>query len=109
MSSTESSFSNSISVSDSLDDFCMPTLLVFYILLLFVPNSLLLVSLTAKMISSLDTPATTSYKEKLLIALHNSIFIILLDICEQNILVIDEEWVGCLLDFPITGVVERKV
>jgi hypothetical protein len=69
----------------------MPTLLVFHILLLFVPNSLLLVSLTAKRISSPNTPATASYKEKLLIALHNSIFIVLLDIHEQNILVIDEE------------------
>ena len=40
MSSTESSFSNSISISDSLDDFCRPTLLFFEDLSLFVPNSL---------------------------------------------------------------------
>jgi hypothetical protein len=35
-----SSFSNSISISDSLDDFCMPTLPFFGDLLLFVPSSL---------------------------------------------------------------------
>ena len=40
MSSPESSFSNSISISDSLDDFCMPILPLFEDLLLFVPNSL---------------------------------------------------------------------
>jgi hypothetical protein len=40
-------------------------------------------------------------------ALHNSLLIILLDIREQNILVFDEEWVGRLLDFPTTGVVEK--
>jgi len=33
-------FSNPISISDSLDDSCMPTLPFFEELLLFVPNSL---------------------------------------------------------------------
>ena len=74
----------------------------------FVQNRLLLVSLTVKRISSTDTPATASYKKKLLIALHNSIFIVLLDIWEKNISVIDEEWVGRLLDFRTSGVVERN-
>jgi len=67
------------------------------------------VSLTAKTISSTDTPATGTCKEKLLIPLHNSLWIVLLDIWEQNILVFDEEWVRHLLDFPTTGVVERNV
>jgi len=70
---------------------------------------LLLVSLTAKTISSPDTPATATCKEKLSIALHNSFLIVLLDIWEQNILVFDEEWIGRLLDFPTIGVVERNV
>jgi hypothetical protein len=73
---------------------------------LFQIAFLLLDSLTAKRISSPDTPATTSRKEKLLIALHNSLSIVLLGIWEQNILVFDEEWVGRLLDFPSNGVVE---
>ena len=54
----------------------------------------MLVYLTAKRISATDTPATATCKEKLLIALHNSLLIILLDIWERNILVFDEEWVG---------------
>ena len=61
------------------------------------------------MIYSPDTPAVASCKEKLLIALCNSLLIVLLDIWEQNILVFDEEWVGRLLDFPTTGVVEINV
>ena len=40
MLSPESSFSNSISISEILDDFCMPTLPFSYVLFLFVPNSL---------------------------------------------------------------------
>jgi len=68
----------------------------------------LLVSLTANRISSTDTPGTATCKLKLLIALHNSLLIVLLDIWEQNILVFDAEWVGRLLDFPTIGVVERK-
>ena len=39
MSSPESSFSNSISISDSLDDSCMPNLHFSEDHLLFVPNS----------------------------------------------------------------------
>jgi len=58
---------------------------------LFQIAFLLLVSLTKKRISSPDTPATASCKEKLLIALHNSLLTGLLDIWEQNILVFDEE------------------
>jgi hypothetical protein len=73
---------------------------------LFQIAFLLLVSATAKRISSPDIPATASCKEKLLIALHNSLLIVLLDMWEQNILVFDEEWVGRLLDFPTIGVVE---
>ena len=97
-------------MSDSLDDFCMPTLSFFEdIFSLFQITFLLLVSLTAKGISSPDTPATVSCKEKLLIALHNTLVIVLLDIWEQNILVFDEEWVGHLLDLPTIGVVERNV
>jgi len=69
---------------------------------------LLLVSLTAKTISSPDTPATPSCKEKRLIFLHNSLFIGLLYIWEQNILVFDEECVGHLLDLPIINIVERN-
>ena len=96
----------------------MPTLPFFEDLLLFVPKTfyslfqiafLLLGSLTAKTISSTDTPATATCKEKLLIALHNSLLIVLLDILGQNILVSDEELVGRLLDFPTIGVVERNV
>ena len=40
MLSPELSFSNSISISVSLDDSCMPTLIFFEDLLLSVPNSL---------------------------------------------------------------------
>jgi len=96
----------------------MPVLPFFGDLLLFVPKtfysffqkaSLLLVSWRAKTISSTDSPATTPCKEKLLIALHSSLLIVLLGIWEQNILVFDEEWVGRLLDFPTNGVAERNV
>jgi len=76
---------------------------------LFQITFLLLVSLTAKTISSTDTPATATCKEKMLIALHNSLLIVLLDIWEQNILVFHDEWIGRLLDFPTNGVVERNV
>jgi len=69
----------------------------------------MLVSLAAKRISSPDTPATASCKEMLLIALHNPLLIVLLRVWEQNILVFDEDWVGYLLDFSTTGVVERNV
>jgi len=75
---------------------------------LFQIAFLLLVSLRAKRISSPDTPATASCEHKLLIALHNSLLIVLLDIWEQNIMVFDEEWVGRLLEFPTIGVVERN-
>jgi len=75
---------------------------------LFQIAFLLLISLTAKTITSTDTPATPTCKEKLLIALHNSLLIVLLDIWEQNILLFDEEQVGSLLDFPTFGVVERN-
>jgi len=84
-----------------------PFLKTFYSL--FQLAFLLLVSLTAKRISSPDTPATATCKEKLLIALHNSLLIVSLDIWEQNISVFDEEWVGRLLDFPTIGVLERNV
>ena len=76
---------------------------------LFQIAFLLLVSLRVKRISSTDTPATATCKEKLLISLHNSLLIVLLDIWEQNILVFDEELVGHLLDFPTIGVVERNI
>jgi len=73
----------------------MPNLSFFEDLFsLFQIAFLLLVSLTAKRISSPDTPATASCKEKLFIALNNSLLIVLLDIWEQNILVFDEEWAG---------------
>ena len=75
---------------------------------LFQIAFLLLISLTAKTITSTDTPATPTCKEKLLIALHNSLLIVLLDIWEQNILVFDDEWVGRLLEFYTIGVVERN-
>jgi len=65
---------------------------------LFQIAFLLLVSLTAKRISSPDTPATASCKENLLIALHDSLLIVLFDLWKQNILLLDEEWVGRLLD-----------
>ena len=74
---------------------------------LFQIAFLLLVSLTAKRISSTGTPATATCKVKLLIALHNLLFVVF-DIWEQNILVFDEEWVGRLLDFPTNGDVERN-
>ena len=83
-----------------------PSLKTFYSL--FRIAFLLLVSLTAKRISSTDTPATTVCKEKLLIAWHKSLLIVLLDIWEQNILVFVGECVGRLLDFPTIGVVERN-
>ena len=83
-----------------------PTLKTFYSLFHIV--FLFLVSLTAKRISSTDTPATATCKEKLLKALHNSLLIVLLDIWEQNVLVFDEEWVGRLLDFPTMSVVARN-
>jgi len=52
----------------------MPNLSFFEDLFsLFQLAVLLLVSLTVKRISSSDTPATDSCKEKLLIALHNSL------------------------------------
>jgi hypothetical protein len=38
--------------------------------------------------------------------LHNSLFIVLLDMWEQNILVFNEKRVGRLLDFPTIGIVE---
>jgi hypothetical protein len=84
-----------------------PSLKTFYTL--FQVAFLLLGSLTAKTTSSTDTPTTATCKEKMLIALHSSLLIVLLDICEQYILVFYEEWVGLLLDLPTTGVVERKV
>jgi len=84
-----------------------PTLKTFYSL--FQIGFLLLVSLTAKRTSSTDILATAACKEKLLIALHNSLLVVLLDISEKNILVFDEEWVGHLLYFPTIGVVERNV
>ena len=69
MLSPESSFSNSISISVSLDDSCMLTLPFFEDLYsLFQIALLLLVSLTTKTVSSTDTPATATCKEKLLIA-----------------------------------------
>ena len=84
-----------------------PSLKTFYSL--FQVTFLLLDSLKAKKISSTETPATATCKEKLFIAFHNSLLIVLLDIWDHNILVFDEEWVGRLLDFPTTGVVERNV
>ena len=42
--------------------------------------------------------STASCKEKLLIALCNSLLIVLRDLWEQNILLLDEEWVWPLLD-----------
>jgi hypothetical protein len=88
----------------------MPTLSFFEDLFsLFQIAFLLFVSLTAKRISSLYTPATASYKEKQLIALHNSFLIVLFDMWEQNILVFDEECVGLLLNFPTIGVAETNV
>jgi len=84
-----------------------PTLKTFYSLFQIV--FLLLVSLTAKRIPSTDTPTTATCKEKLLIALHNSLLIVLLGLREQNILGFDEEWVGHLLDFPTISVVARNV
>jgi len=66
MLSPESSFSNSISISVSLGDSCMPTLPFFEDLFsLFQMAFLLLVSRTAKTISSTDTPATASCTKKL--------------------------------------------
>ena len=59
---------------------------------------LLLVSLTTTRLSSPDTPATASCKEKLLIALHNSLLIVVIDLWGENILLLVEELVGCLLD-----------
>jgi len=76
----------------------MPTLCMKTFYSLFQIAFLLLVSLTVTRLSSPDTPATASFKEKLLIALHNSLLIILLDLWEQNILLLDEEWVGRLLE-----------
>jgi len=84
-----------------------PSLKTFYSLLQIA--FVFLVSLRAKRISSPDTPATASCKEKLLIALHNSLLIVLLDVWEQNILVFVEEWVRSLLDVPTIVVVERNV
>ena len=69
-----------------------PSLKTFHSL--FQIAFLLLVSLTATRLSSPDTHATASCKEKLLIALHNLHLIVLLDLLEQNILVSDEERVG---------------
>jgi len=61
MSSPESHFSNSISISDSLNDSCMPGLLFLKTFFsLFQIAILLLVSLTATRLSSPDTPATAS-------------------------------------------------
>ena len=61
------------------------------------------------MMSSSDIPATATCKEKLLIALHNSLLIVLFEIWEQNILGFAEECVGCMLDFPTIGFVETNV
>jgi hypothetical protein len=58
---------------------------------------LLLVSLTETRLSSPDTPVTLSCKVKMTIASHNSLLIVLLDLWEQNVLVLDEKWVGRLL------------
>jgi hypothetical protein len=87
----------------------MLALPIFEDLLLFVPNSLFLVGFFENDKAFFScTPATATCKEKLLIALHNSLLIVLLDLLKQNILVLEEEWVGRLLDFPTIGVVERK-
>ena len=69
---------------------------------LFQIAFLLLVSLTARRISSPDTPATVSCKEKLLIPLHDSLLIVLLDLWEQNILLLHEQRFGRLLDLQIS-------
>jgi len=66
----------------------MPTLPYFEDHLRFVLNSLFIAGLfDSERISSTDTPATATCKERLLIALHNSLLIVLLDIWEQNVLV----------------------
>jgi len=87
----------------------MPTLSFEDLFSLFQIAFLLLVSLTAKRITSPDTPATASCKEKLLIASRNSLLIVLLDIQGQNILVFDDEWVGHMLDFPTISFVQINV
>jgi len=107
--SSPESFSNSISISESLDEFRMPTLSFEDLFSLFQIAFILPVSLTAKSISSPDTPAIASYKENLLMALHKSLLIVFLYIWEQSILVFDEEWFGRLLDVPTIRVVERNV
>ena len=86
-----------------------PSLKTFYSL--FQTAFLLLLSLTATRFSSRDTPATASCKEKLLIALCDSLLIVLLNLWEQNILLLDEEWVGRLLALWIFHhwLVERNV
>jgi len=75
---------------------------------LFQIAFLLLASLTAKRISSPDTPGAAACKEKLLVALHNSLLIVLLDIWEQSVVVFGGEWGGLLLHFPTIGVMERN-
>jgi hypothetical protein len=62
----------------------------------FVSNSLFIAGFCDRD-KAPDTPVTVSCKEKLSIASHNSLLIVLLDLCEQNVLVLDEEWVGRLL------------
>ena len=73
----------------------LPFLKTFYSL--YQTAISLLVSLTATRFSSRDTPATASCKEKLLTDLYDSLLIVLLNLWEQNILLLDEEWVGRLV------------
>jgi len=72
-----------------------PSLKTFYSL--FQTAFLLLVSLTATRFASRDNPATASCKEKLLTDLYDLLLIVLFNLWEQNILLLDEEWVGRLL------------
>jgi len=77
----------------------MPTLRFFKTFYtLFQIAILLLGPLTATRISSPNTPAAASCKKNLLIALCNSLLIVLLDLWEKNILLLREEWFGRLLD-----------
>jgi hypothetical protein len=59
---------------------------------LFKVAVLQLLVLTAVRCSSLGTPATASCKDKLLIALHNSLLIALLDLWQQNVFLLLEEY-----------------
>jgi len=77
----------------------MPTLPFFEDLSRFVPNNLFIAGYCDSDKAFFSWHSRNCFmKEKLLIASHNALLFVLLDLWEQNVLVLDEESVGRLMD-----------